>query len=108
MGLAEPIRAYTTRADVNIVVPIEDGPIFPEVEPAALVPPPTESIRYMLDCVGRRYPVDEYGSRIIEGSKRPPGISVEEWSRLPNSHSDEAPRDRETCKHNKTPPHPPT
>ena len=50
----------------------------------------------MLDNAGLRYPVDEYGIHIMEGSRRPPGFSVEEWTRLTTSRSDELLRDRES------------
>ena len=36
----------------------------------------------MLDSAGRRYPVDEYGVRIVEGSKRPACLPARELKRL--------------------------
>ena len=54
------------------------------------------SPEYMLDNVGLRYPVDEYGIHIIKGSRRPPGFSVEEWKRLTTSRNDGLLRDRES------------
>ena len=56
-----------------------DGAVDPE---AGGKPPEAITHDYKIDTLGRRYPVDIYGDRVIPNNRRPQGVPKDIWGRL--------------------------
>ena len=54
--------------DSGVDASLRDG------EDVAAEPERPAEPRYAIDKRGRRYPIDEYGNRVIPGNRRPPGF----------------------------------
>ena len=60
-----------------------DFPMEGAVDPEAGGTPPESIIHdYKIDTLGRRYPVDIYGDRVIPNNRRPQGVPKNTWRRL--------------------------
>ena len=84
--MAESVEATPRGAsEVAGVTPRDDAPMGPTgVEREAGGLRRGEPPRYEYDSIGRKYPCDEYGRRVVTGSRRPKGVPPAVLERLPS------------------------